>query len=47
MSFDEKHYAKEFERLLSIKSEAKFFIKKSSETFKIKNSFRKEPIAYS
>lgn len=41
MSFDEKHYAEEFERLLSIRSETKFFIKKSGETFKIKKFIQK------
>ena len=41
MAFDKNHYNREFERLLRTKGEAKFFIRKSSDTFKIKRFIKK------
>jgi len=41
MEFDKAFYKKEFDRLVSLKSERKFFIKKSNASFKI-NKFAKK-----
>ncbi|MFH0869425.1 MAG: HEPN domain-containing protein [archaeon] len=41
MAFDKEHYKHEFEKLLRIKSEAKFFIKNSDASFKIKKFMKK------
>ncbi|MBU0535799.1 MAG: hypothetical protein KKE20_02455, partial [Nanoarchaeota archaeon] len=41
MEFDKEEYAKEFERLSVMKKSRKFFIKKSSASFKMKGFIRK------
>ncbi len=41
MEFNKEEYKKEFERLLKLKGERKFFIKKSSDTFKINKFIKK------
>lgn len=43
MEFNKQHYQKEFERLLKLKQERKFFIKKSNALFKI-NGFIKKSV---
>lgn len=41
MEFDEGHYRKEFDRLLDLEADAKYYIRKSDSTFKI-NKFSKK-----
>lgn len=41
MAFDKNYYKREFERLLRTEGETKFFIRKSSDTFKIKRFLKK------
>ena len=41
MEFNKTYYQKEFERLLNCKTERKFFIKKSSASFKINKFIKK------
>lgn len=41
MEFDKQYYKKEFERLLKLKEERKFFIKRSSASFKISRFIKK------
>lgn len=41
MSFDEDHYEQEFERMLNLEYERKFFIRKSKDIFKIRRFISK------
>jgi len=41
MVFDKNYYKNEFERLLKLKGGTKFFVRKSSDTFKIKRFIKK------